>query len=468
MLGWVIVRSVMVGSMALVGCGGLSAVPDQGGPRWCRLESEHFVLESDQPEASARKAITTFERSLDAFFKLGWEVQGGIAAKLHVIVFDDRADFRVFGGDDAEGFYLQSPLLDPLVVMPSVGRLSSWSTLQHELTHFISAQSLPNQPPWLSEGLAMYFERAYFDGSQQFVVGAAPLEFHGLLVRYGRMSIKELWTGSPDMDPHFYASAWLTVHYLMSERGDAFASFQAGLMNGLDPDHAWAAAFPDLSLDRLDEALDAYLSAGRFANYRLAMQPYSGPEPKLTWLSTADVYAKRARLYLHCHACGADKHAAAKENAAQALSREPQHLLATIVQSALGPADKRLAAAQAAAAAHPNEWLAWAFLGSEELEANRCSPEVAPRLSALGTASGYALMIAALCRATEGAREEALSLAEKALLVQPASSALLLLQARIFKGLGECAALAQLATRLRAARHPQLTAAQLAPFSTCQ
>ena len=463
-----IIVSALLIALELIGCGGLSAVPDQGGPRWCRLESEHFVLESDQPEADARKTIITFERSLSAFFKLGWDVQGGIAAKLHVVVFDDRTDFAVFGGEDAEGFYLQSPLLDPLVVMPSVGRFGSWSTLQHELTHFISAQSLPNQPPWLSEGLAMYFERAHFGESQQFVVGTAPLEFHRLLVAYGRMSMRELWNGSPDMDPHFYASAWLTVHYLMSERGDAFAKFQTGLMNGLDPDHAWTQAFPDLSLDQLDGVLDAYLADGRFANYRLAIQPYSGPEPKRTWLSTADVYAQRARLYLHCQTCDGDKRAAALENAKQALEREPKHLLATIVQSALGPADERLDAARAAAAAHPDEWLAWAFLGSEELEANRCSAEVAPRLSALGTASGYALMIAALCRATEGRREDALSLAEKALRVQPASTALLRMQATIFKGLHECAALAQLTPRLRAARHPQLTAAQLAPFESCR
>ena len=454
---------------AMLGCGGLSSVPEQGGPRWRRLESQHFVLESDQPEASARNTIVSFERSLDAFFKLGWEVKGGIAAKLHVVVFDNRSDFRVFGGADAKGFYLQSSLLDPLVVMPSVGRFESWSTLQHELTHFISTLSLPSQPPWLAEGLAMYFERSYFDEEQRFVVGIAPLEFHNLLLAYGRVPMQQLWVGSAEMDPLFYASAWLLVHYLMSERGDAFASFQTNLQNGLDPDGAWAAALPDLPLNKLDGVLDDYLAGRKFANFRLAVQPYSGPQPKLTWLSSADIYAQRARLFMHCEQCGSDKLADARENADQALKRDPGHLQASVLRSALVPAIDRLPAAQSATAAHPNEWLAWAFLGSEELDAHRrCSLDVATRISTLGPKSGYALMIAALCRGTEGVRADALALADSALLVQPASSTLLFMQATLLKGLHECTALRALLPRLQAVRHPQLTAAQLHTFASCE
>src|SRR5262245_66634799 len=111
-------RAVALVFLTFAACASLPAVPAQGGPRWYRSESEHFVLYSDLSKESARDRVLLFERLLDAYYQLGWEAQGKLPVKLHVVVFSDSSDFEVFGGGDTAGFHVAAQFFEPLVVMP--------------------------------------------------------------------------------------------------------------------------------------------------------------------------------------------------------------------------------------------------------------------------------------------------------------------------------------------------------------
>src|SRR5262245_31620395 len=106
-----------IAATASCSCAGLPPAPDQGGPAWLRLESEHFVLYTDLGEPKARDAILTFERLLDAYTQLGWETTGKLPVKLDVVLFADRSDFEVFAGK-AGGFHARLMPFEPLVVLP--------------------------------------------------------------------------------------------------------------------------------------------------------------------------------------------------------------------------------------------------------------------------------------------------------------------------------------------------------------
>jgi tetratricopeptide (TPR) repeat protein len=454
----------------LCGCAGLAPVRDHGATGWLRLESKHFVLHTDLRESSARDTILTFERFLDAYLQLGWEAKGELPVKLHIVVFDDLSDFGAFAGDTG-GFYVHVNVFEPLVVMPNAGRIDNWATLKHELTHYIATQSLPLQPPWFSEGIATYFQTAYFDSSQGFVIGEVPTLLHRVLRQKGIEPARELFAAEPgNLQARFYASSWLLVHYLMSERGEAFVKLQDGIANGIGVDAAWAEAFPDLPADKLDEVLMRYFERGEYAAYAQPVKPVAVAAPAISAMSSADVYALRARLFLGCPACTEDQLGAAIDNIEQALHRDPQQLEASVLRIIVLPDQRRLESARALVQAHPGAWQAWATLVMTEQSvehAARCSPEARIHLAELSANSVYAMMLSAICEAAEGDKQKALSIAARALRRQPADARLLAMQAGLLLHLRECAALQQLVPRLKNVVHAKIDSKLFARIEAC-
>jgi hypothetical protein len=461
------VRVVWVLAALTVGCAGLPAVPDKGGPPWRRLESAYFVLYTDQSEPDARNTIAQFDSLLSAYYQVGWDMQGRLPVKLEALVFDDSAHFEVFSGDRA-GYYDRRPPLAPLVVMPSGGRLDRWSTLKHELTHFIALQSLPFQPRWFAEGLACYFQSANFDLNDQFVIGDVPAGLHDTLTVLRPLPARELLADASPDGQRFYATAWLLVHYLMSARGEAFAKYQNGLYDGQSSNDAWAAAFPDLPVDRVDAVLQRYFQEGRYSTFARSIQRDPVAAASVRVLSSADVYALRARLYLGCPGCSDEPRRQAELNIEQALRLEPTHLGGSVLRYSFLSKSERLQFAQGLVRAHPKVWLTYWMLAGAELGAGRCSPEVVAHLRELGAHSAYALMMAGTCEAAAGARQDALELTGRALRMQPADTQLLILRAAVLLATHDCPALQSLLPRIRNAVHVQAESELLAKFAACE
>ncbi len=469
--GWARIGVLVSAVVVSWGCASLPPVPDKGEPGWLRLESRHFVLYTDLAETDARETVRMFEQLLDGYYKLGWSAQGSLPVKLDVVLFADRSHFEVFAGDFI-GYHARLVPFEPFVVMPNEGQeLERFTTLKHELTHYIALQSIPSQPLWFAEGLAGYFQTAYFDDEQRFVIGEVPRDLIAVLRSLGRIRAAQLFAkDAPEPAAQVYATSWLLVHYLLSERGDAFVRYQNGLVEGLTHEAAWLAAFPDLPVERVDEELARYFSVGAYAKYMREVAADAGPEPRTSKLNRADVYALRAQLYRTCPVCGADERRIADQNVADALRLEPDHLRASVLRIATTSKKERVRMADALVRAHPDAPLAWIARGFAELSSSapsRCTPETATRLRDLGATSAHAQMLAATCRAYAGASEEARALAERALRRQPADSALLLLHAEVLRTVGDCAELKRVVTRLQHAMHPRLPQEAIAPYQRC-
>src|SRR5262245_22320092 len=92
----------------LFACASVSPAPEpRQGPTWLRLESDHFVLYTDQRERTARDTILTFERFLAAYEQLGSPVSGQLTLKKDVAVLDRMAEYVTYS-NDPRGFQLRA------------------------------------------------------------------------------------------------------------------------------------------------------------------------------------------------------------------------------------------------------------------------------------------------------------------------------------------------------------------------
>ncbi len=83
--------------------------------------------------------------------------------------------------------------------------------VSHELTHVISYGIIANQPHWLVEGIATYFEMADLDSDEKSVeIGVPRSDRIRILSRSEPLSAAKLFArGEPRcMDGVFYASSW--------------------------------------------------------------------------------------------------------------------------------------------------------------------------------------------------------------------------------------------------------------------
>lgn len=431
------------------------------------------MLDSDQDETAAQRAIVEFERMLNAYLRLGWVAKGTLPLKLNVVVFNDETDFHEFKDWPFAGYHVPVALFEPLVVMPRRNPDDDWTTLKHELTHYIAYQAIPNQPWWFAEGIACYFQSAHFGTHGEFVVGTVPAELLPVLRHYGRLSARRLVTVRTSPSPWLYASSWVVVHYLMSEHGGAFAHFQEALARGTRPEAAWLEAFPKLPVEKLDDAIDRYVERGDFAAYALKIPPLS-VQPRIRALSDAEVYVLRAKLYLSCQGprCRRSAQEKLRRNIELALRSDPHQLEASVMQLDELTGQRAIDQARVIVRAHPDAWLAWLALAAVELRPKRplgrCDAEIAARLETLAPRQPYALMLGALCEAAASHNEQALALSARALSIQPGNGALLLLRTFVLLELKQCDELRKVAGRLRDVAHGRLATKTIDRLEHCQ
>jgi tetratricopeptide (TPR) repeat protein len=437
----------------LLGCASLPPPPSQGGPRWRELHSEHFVLQTDLEAEAARKLSRDLEQLLSAYLTLGWKASGELPLKLNVVVFAEREDFDHFARPGVAGYYLPDAMFEPYVVLAG-GGAERLTVLKHELNHHIAYQAIQNQPRWFAEGIASYFETAILSDDGRFTVGPASQSALLALQFYRPRSAEDLLSDdgsdrSPRSEAVFYASSWLLVHYLMSERGPAFSEFQAALARGEEPARAWSATFPDLTPEQLDTLLLDYWRKGAYASYSLGVEttPTVSRERVMT---DADVYALRAVLHGSCALCPPNARAQARKEIELALRTDPQHVRAGVARLLfLTPKEQAVAAARQFVAYHPEHWLGWLMLALTQFRDGALVPSeegraAAQRVAALAPTQPYAFMLLALLALESNQPDDALRYSERALRLQPTNLRMLAARALVLKKLGRCDALHEL------------------------
>jgi Protein of unknown function (DUF1570) len=244
------------------------ALCDELGPDFEAVQTRHYVIATRGSREYAQWCGDLFERLLGAFLD-HWRGAGVPLEEpkwpLPAIIFSNEADFKVYATADAGEFaadskgYYSIPsnriVLYDLTATKGKKRATTASeikrraaaasfnmaTVVHEATHQIAFNSgmhtrLADNPLWLTEGMAMYFETPDLDGTQGWkTIGEINrprltrfLDF--VRKRRKRDSIASLVSGTDRfIDAHkatdAYAESWALTYFLNDRHRDQYVGY---------------------------------------------------------------------------------------------------------------------------------------------------------------------------------------------------------------------------------------------------
>jgi hypothetical protein len=359
----------------LVACGpAIPPLPSRGGPAWLELKSEHFTVWTDATAERGHELVREMEHRRQIIMRAMNNVRS--KATSFVIALRDAREVAAYLPKQfiALAWNAENPTGQPGIVVPANNNDRD-HIVSHELTHVISYGSIANQPHWLSEGIATYFEMADLDSDETSVKIGMPRDDRARLLRGSPpLSVAELFACKDPrcMNDIFYATSWALFSFLLNEHFDQFGRYLQRLNDGPSDGQAeaWHDAFPDLPLDKLDSDLTEWLVTGKLALPRIAITVRDYPATARP-LGDGDVLAARSLLRLMV----AQDEAATRVEAEAALATDRTNVLARLIETAvthaIAPEDAR-----ATAAAHPDDWRAWRLVAI----ALRGSPEGAAAL----------------------------------------------------------------------------------------
>ncbi|HET6323922.1 MAG TPA: DUF1570 domain-containing protein [Planctomycetaceae bacterium] len=244
------------------------ALCDELGPDFEAVQTRHYVIAARGSREYAQWCGDLFERLLAAFLD-HWRAAGLALEEpkwpLPAIIFSNEADFKEYATADAGAFagdskgYYSIPsnriVLYDLTAGKGKKRATTASeikrraaaasfnmaTVVHEATHQIAFNSgmhtrLADNPLWLTEGMAMYFETPDLDGTQGWkTIGeinrprlARFLDF--VRKRRKRNSLETLVSGTDRfIDAHkatdAYAESWALTYFLNERHREQYVAY---------------------------------------------------------------------------------------------------------------------------------------------------------------------------------------------------------------------------------------------------
>jgi hypothetical protein len=331
-------------------------MPSHGGPEWLEVQSEAFTLWTDAPAKRAHELMCEFELRRQLLLTAMNHVSSKVRA--FVIALGSERETGVYLSENiiAVAWDERNPTGQPGILLAADSE-DREHVVSHELTHVISFGFLKNQPHWLAEGIATYFEMVDLElGERSVQIGIPRGDRAAVLLQSRPLAIARLFACQElrCMDGRFYATSWALFSFLINQRFDQLHRYLLRL-NELTDDkqaEAWAEVFADLPLDRLDDELSEWVISGQVALPRIEVavrEVQTRDRP----LGDADVLAARSLLNFHFKGVGP-----ADILAAEALAIDRTNVLARLINSGLthelSPDDAR-----ATAAAHPDDWRAW-------------------------------------------------------------------------------------------------------------
>lgn len=224
-----------------------------------RYDSPFYSLYTDVSSDEASEAILRMEK-MATEYQARLEKLFVIKARqrMPLVLFSKAGDYRRFGFDpDSAGVFTGEALF--LIVKRDEAEAISertWRVMQHEGFHQFAATVIRySLPPWLSEGLASYFEEAIFtgDGMVSGVIPPRRAQQVAQGLNSGRfVSISKMMTMSQEswnakLEGENYDQAWAMVHFLANaEEGKyrvPFLRFLQSLARGSSKEKAWTETF---------------------------------------------------------------------------------------------------------------------------------------------------------------------------------------------------------------------------------
>jgi len=252
--------------------------------RWIRVETEHFQLISGASAADSIEIAQRLELLRAVLQLVGLQTNLTPRVPLLVYVFADANGYARFRPrPDLAGFMLPRTHRN-FVAVQAIGAEDAGSIALHEYVHFVLRNGgATRYPAWYDEGLAEFLSTvSMHDG--QVVIGAIPAGRERWLLHGSPLSLRQLMTadnvydGSPQSLPRFYAQAWTLTHYFhvadrvgFPKRRAQLADYIARTNRGEAPDDACREAF-GTDFETLDKEFMQYLAKG--------LLPYLGVSPE--------------------------------------------------------------------------------------------------------------------------------------------------------------------------------------------
>lgn len=370
----------------LVACGPvIPPLPSRGGPAWLEVESEHFTLWTDAGAKRGHELVREMERRRQLVITAMNHAPS--KARSFVIALRSAREVAAYIPKQFIGVAWndQNPTSRSGILL-GANEEDNQHVVNHELTHVISFAIIKNQPHWLAEGIATYFEMADLESDNTSVQIGIPREDRTAVLReQPPLSAAKLFACMEPrcLDDRFYATSWAMFSFLLNEHYDQLARYlqrlnelpSSDLPSG-DHAAAWSAAFPGLTPDRLDDKLLAWLHAGKIRLPSIDVTVHDVPTRERP-LGDADALAARSLLSFQIK-----DEVTAMHTLSEALRIDRTNLLARLID-ATHTHSIALDDARATAAANPDDWRAWRLLAF----ALKDSPE---RYRAMGRACALA------------------------------------------------------------------------------
>jgi hypothetical protein len=350
-------------------CAGLPAAPGKGGPPWIELTSEHFTVWTDGEPVRVRALVRKLEQLYQVMVGVAYPT-APTSGRSVVVVLRNEQELRAVDSNGEPRAYAvpaSAPLWQPLLVLSLTGSDRDDRTVAHELTHLVSFAVIHNQPRWLAEGMAVFFETVSLDADRTTgIVGTPPARrgLPGYATRAVSVSALFAWRGlsSSAAESTLYTLAWAVFSFLINEHPAELGRYLwlIDRIDRIDPargplpqqqQRAWDQAFPSLPVNAMDPMVWQWLRHGRHMVLKFIVRRTDWPI-NARRLSDADAYAIRT-LILEGSAVTEQR-----GELAEALAAEPTNVLAWAIKLMLG--DKpTVDVGRAITAAHPDDWRAW-------------------------------------------------------------------------------------------------------------
>ena len=429
-------------AVLLSACAGAPRPPERSGA-FLELQSAHYLLLTDLPEALARSRVARMEDIRAALLAGSWRGEDLARERLRVIELASPARLHEFANPGMSAFYQPADLFgEPFLILAAEGADDSSVVLKHELAHAQHGTFLPRSPRWLFEGLACYLETVRPDAARGAWIFGEPAQDRVDWLRqhpdvdYRRvlsMASGEVVSLGGQEGFGFQSASWLLVFHLVNDRRAQLDDYLSRLARHEEGEKAFAAAFPDLDAATLAREASLYQQALTRGEARIQLREVrvapAAAEARVRAVAPADVEAMRAQLFfLSPGLPRAQAHLASARAAAEgALRLDPSQPLALAVQLALPEAAApSLDRIREAARRRPEDYRAQMLLafavGAEREQERNAALERAARLAPDNAAVLNAL---AWHRLTHGRAEEALPIARKAATLAPGRAAVL-------------------------------------------
>lgn len=266
---------------------GLSLAP--AGPaqaKWREAATQHFLVYSEESEASLMKFATRLERYDSAIRKArGLPPRDpGPANRLSVYVVANTGAVQRLAGDREDfvvGFYLPRASGSVAFIPRRAGDgrsgdLDAQTVLFHEYAHhFLLENHMAAYPAWFAEGFAEFFSTAKFEDDGGVGLGLPALHRARGLMQGTQLPLAQLLAGgteklNTEQRESIYGRGWLLTHYLAFDpkRAGQTTKYLEALNSGKTGLDAAKAAFGDL--DQLDRELESYLRRSRLSYLKIA------------------------------------------------------------------------------------------------------------------------------------------------------------------------------------------------------